>query len=95
MSRSEFLAEIARWDGTFLKRDEPDTVEQLNKSYNAEEEVVLAGNPGLPRSLLAARFRSASDADLRTDRIFIREVLSRERFVDQGYGLRVRPIGSR
>ena len=39
MSRAEFLAEIARRDGAFLKKDEPDAVEQLKKSYRAEEEV--------------------------------------------------------
>src|SRR5437867_6783561 len=38
-SRAEFLAEIARRDGEFVKKDEPDAVEQLKKSYRAEEEV--------------------------------------------------------
>src|SRR5438093_6627760 len=39
MARAEFLAEIARRDGEFVKKDAPDAVEQLKKSYRAEEEV--------------------------------------------------------
>jgi hypothetical protein len=40
MSRSAFMAEIARRDEFFVKKDEPDAVEQLKKSYKAEEELV-------------------------------------------------------
>jgi hypothetical protein len=31
-----------------------------------EEREIMAGQPGIPRRLLAPRFREASDADLRT-----------------------------
>ena len=40
LSRATFMAEIARRDDAFAKKDEPDAVEQLKKSYKSEEELV-------------------------------------------------------
>jgi len=40
ISRSAFMAEIARRDDAVAKNDEPNPVEQLKKSYKAEEELV-------------------------------------------------------